>query len=104
MDNALLVSGFDRLGNLLTDRQRFFDGDGALCDAVCKGRPLDEFHHECGGAVAALQTVHVGDARLSRASTSASRWNRTRRSESPASASGNTLMATARFRLVSVAL
>jgi hypothetical protein len=40
---------------------------------------------------------------IERASISASRWKRANRSPSVATASGNTLMATVRLRLVSVA-
>ena len=46
VDDALLVRGFERLGNLLRNRQRFIDGNRPLRDAVRERRPLDQLHHE----------------------------------------------------------
>ena len=39
MDDVLLVGGFERVGNLLGDGQRFVDGNGAVIDAVREGLP-----------------------------------------------------------------
>ena len=46
MDDPLFVRGFERLGDLLRDRQRLVDRNNSLSDAVREGRPLDQFHHQ----------------------------------------------------------
>ena len=46
MDDPLLVRGFERLGDLLRDRQRFVERDRAARDALRQIVALDEFHHE----------------------------------------------------------
>ena len=51
MDDALLVRGFERLRNLLRDRQRLVDRDRAARNALGQIVALDEFHHERGDAV-----------------------------------------------------
>ena len=50
MDDALLVRGFERVGDLLRDRQRFVERDRAARDALRQILALDEFHHERGAA------------------------------------------------------
>jgi hypothetical protein len=64
MHNPLLVRRFDRLGDLLRDRQRVIDRNSSLRDALCQRRPLDELHDEGRCAVALLQTVNGGDVRM----------------------------------------
>ena len=39
MDDALLVRRFERLGDLLRDRQRLVDGNRALCDPLASVGP-----------------------------------------------------------------
>ena len=52
MDDALLVRGFERLGDLRRDRQRLIERDRATRDALREILALDEFHHEGGHAPA----------------------------------------------------
>ena len=46
MDDALLVRGFERVGDLLRDRQRFVERDRAARDPLRQILALDQFHHE----------------------------------------------------------
>ena len=46
MDDPLLVRRFERLGDLLRDRQRLVDRDRPARDALRQVLALDEFHHE----------------------------------------------------------
>ena len=48
MDDALLVRRFERLGDLLRDRQRLVERNRPLRDAVGQRRPLDQLHHQRG--------------------------------------------------------
>ncbi len=64
MDNPLLVCRFERLGNLLRDRQRLVNRNRPLGDVACKRWPLDELHHECCRAGRTFQAVNRGDVRM----------------------------------------
>ena len=46
MNDAVLVRGFERLGDLLRDRQRLVERNRPLRDAVGERRSLDQLHHE----------------------------------------------------------
>ena len=46
MDDALLVRRFERLGDLLRDRQRLIDWDRAVGDPLGEIVALDQFHDE----------------------------------------------------------
>ena len=46
VDDALLVRRFERLGDLLRDRQRLVERNRATRDALRQIVALDEFHHE----------------------------------------------------------
>ena len=46
MDDPLFVRGFERLGDLLRDRQCVIERDRPLRDPVRQRRPLDQLHHE----------------------------------------------------------
>jgi hypothetical protein len=46
MDDTLLVRGFERLGDLARDRQRFVERYRSARDSLREIFPLDEFHHE----------------------------------------------------------
>ena len=46
MDDALLVRGFERVGNLPRDRQRFVERNGAAGDSLRQILALDQFHDE----------------------------------------------------------
>ena len=66
MDDALLVRGFERLGDLPRDRQRVGERHRALRDALREGLALDQFHHErVDAAVADLLLEARGCGRCS---------------------------------------
>ena len=48
MNDALLVCGFKRFGNLLRDRQCVVEGNGSAPDALRQILALDQFHHQGG--------------------------------------------------------
>ena len=64
VDDALLVRGFERLGDLLRDGQRLVERDRAARDALRRVVALDEFHHERGHAAAFFEAVDGGDVRM----------------------------------------
>ena len=64
MDDALLVRGFERLRNLLRDRQRLLDRDRSARNALGQIVALDEFHHERRDARALFESVDAGDVRM----------------------------------------
>ena len=64
VDDALLVRGFERLGDLLRDRQRLVERNRPLRDAVGERRPLDQLHDEGLHTIRLLQTVDVSDVRM----------------------------------------
>ena len=61
MDDALLVRRFERLGNLLRDRERLIERDRTSSDALREIVSLDQFHHEGGHAPALFEAVDGGD-------------------------------------------
>ena len=46
MNHAVLVRGFERLGDLSRDRQRFVDRHRPLSDAIGERRSFDELEHQ----------------------------------------------------------
>jgi hypothetical protein len=64
MHDPLLVRRFERLGDLLRDRQRVLDRNGSPRDVIRQRRPLDQLHDEGCSAVALLQTVNGRDVRM----------------------------------------
>jgi hypothetical protein len=60
MDDALLVRGLERVGDLVGDRQRLVERHRTVVDAVGERRPLDQLHHEIVGA----DVVDVADVRM----------------------------------------
>ena len=64
MDDALLVRGFERLGDLLRDLKRLVDRDRAARNALRQIVALDEFHHERRDARALFEAVDGGDVRM----------------------------------------
>ena len=64
VDDPLLVRGFERLRDLLRDRQRLVERDRAACDALREILALDQFHHERGDALALFEPVDGGDIRM----------------------------------------
>ena len=105
VDDPLLVCGFERVGDLFRDGEGFVDRQRPARDAVGQRRPFDQLHHE------RRRVRLISRARKSRrcSDDSARRALRLRAGTargdlaSAATASGSTLMATARFRFVSVA-
>ena len=61
MNDAVFVRGFERLGNLLRDRQRFVEGNRTLRNALRQVIALDQLHHERGNALALFEAVDGGD-------------------------------------------
>jgi hypothetical protein len=61
MDYALLVSGLERLSNLLRDRQGILDWQGSFSDPIGQHDVVDKLHDDgvprAGGRVAFLETV-----------------------------------------------
>ena len=64
MDDPLLVSGFERLGDLPRDRQRLVQRNRRSSNAVGQRRPLDELHDKCFAVGRVLEPVHRGDVRM----------------------------------------
>ena len=64
VNDALLVRGFERLGDLLRDGQRFVERNRAARDALREIVALDELHHERGDAAAFFEAVDRGDVRM----------------------------------------
>ena len=64
MDDALLVRGFERLGNLLRDRQRLVDRNRSLRDAVGERRPSTSSMTSAGHAVGLFEAVDGRDVRM----------------------------------------
>ena len=61
MDDALLVCGFECLGDLLRDWQRFINRDRAARNALRQVLALDEFHHQRREVGCLLESVDRGD-------------------------------------------
>ena len=58
MDDALVVRGLERAGDLRRDRQRLGDRQRSVRDAVGERRSLDQFQHERGDATRVFQAVN----------------------------------------------
>ena len=61
MDDALLVGGFEGLGDLSCDGQGIVDGDRPVHHAIGERRPLDQLHDERQHAASLLEPVKAGD-------------------------------------------
>ena len=61
MNDPLLMRGFERLGDLLRDRQRLVNRDRPARNALRQVLALDEFHHQRTDTVGFFETVNVGD-------------------------------------------
>ena len=64
MDNPQFVRGFERLSDLLRDRERLIEWNRAARDALREIVALDEFHDEGGHAPAFFQAVDSRDVRV----------------------------------------
>ena len=105
MDDASVVRRFERFGDLPGNRQGFDEANRSAGDPIGECRALDQFHHQRRRSPEPFSRPWMCAmfGWFSAASTSASRWNRASRSASRATDPSSTLMATWRFRLVSVA-
>ena len=63
MDDALLVRGFERLGDLLRDRQRFVERNRSARDALRQVLAFDQLHHQARVPLL-LDAVDVRDVRM----------------------------------------
>ena len=61
MDDAVLVRGFERFGNLRGGAQRLGEGQRALLEPVGEVDPLHQLHHQRLAAVGVFQAIHGGD-------------------------------------------
>ena len=64
MDDAVLVRGFERLGDLPRHRQRLVDGEGAARDSIGERRAFDQLHHQRVLAAGILEAVDLRDVRM----------------------------------------
>ena len=62
MHDALLVRGFERVGDLRRHRQRLVERERSPGDPLGQRRAFDQFEHERGAAGALLDAVNAGDA------------------------------------------
>ena len=64
MDDALLVRGVERAGNLPRNRQSGSEGNRPLCNPFREGGALDQLQHECTRAIRFFQAVDGADVRV----------------------------------------
>ena len=64
MDDAVLVRGLERLGDLARDRERLGERQRPARDARREVVALDELHHERADAARLLDAVDGGDVRV----------------------------------------
>ncbi len=64
MDDALIMRGFERLGDLPGDRKRLVERNGPLGDAVCQGRSLDQLKDQSCNATGLLEAVNHRNVRM----------------------------------------
>ncbi len=57
MNDALLVRGLQRFGDLLRDGDRFIDRDCTIVDPIGEGWPFHELHHQSRDSPAALESI-----------------------------------------------
>jgi hypothetical protein len=64
MNDALLVRGFERLGNLMRNHQRVVDRDWPAGDAVGQRLAVDQFQYQRPRPAGILDAVDRGDMRM----------------------------------------
>ena len=64
VDDALFVSGLERLENLPGDGKCFGNREPSLDEAIGERRPLDQLHHQSHVAVGVLHSVDGSDVRV----------------------------------------
>ena len=61
MDDAALVRGFQRIGDLTRDRERVVERQRTLGDLFRQRLALDELEHQRGAAIHVLEAVNRAD-------------------------------------------
>ena len=64
VDDALVVRGLERLGNLLRDAQRLDERDRPAAQAIREVFALHQLHHQRAAAAGFLEAVDAGDVRM----------------------------------------
>ena len=65
MDDALLVRGFERFGDLARDRQRLVQRQRPSRDPIGQRRAFDQFHHQrARSSRCFFESVDLGDVRV----------------------------------------
>ena len=64
MDDPLFVGRLERFRDLLGDRKRFTDRNGALGDAVGERRPFDQLQDQRSHTLGSFQPVDSADMRM----------------------------------------
>ena len=64
VDDALLVRGLERFGDLFRNRQRFVDRDRPARNALRQIVALDQFHHQRANTAGFFEAVDVRDIRM----------------------------------------
>lgn len=102
MNDALLMRGFQRLGNLTRDRQNLVHWDWPAGNAIRERLTVHEFHDERLDAIRFLQTINRRDLGMVQCREHFGfALKRANRSASAANDSGRIFSATSRFRRVS---
>ena len=57
MNDAFVVRGRERVGDLPADRESFLNRKAVAFDEIRKRRPFDEFQHERGSGSGVFNTV-----------------------------------------------
>jgi len=61
MDDPVFVRHFERLGDLLGDRQRVTEGNRPHRDPIGERRTFDEFHDQRPHAIGIFEAVNLRD-------------------------------------------
>src|SRR6516162_4902465 len=64
VDDALLMGGFERLGDLLGNAEGVINRDGAASDSLIQALAVNEFEHEELRAVGFFEAVDLRDVRV----------------------------------------
>jgi aryl-alcohol dehydrogenase-like predicted oxidoreductase len=64
MDDAVLMSRFERLRDLSRNGERIVERNRSALNPLVEGQPLDEFEHESGGPARLFDAVDRADVRL----------------------------------------
>ena len=64
VNDAALVRGFERFGDLAGEHERFGNGNRPTCDALRQVFPLDQLHHDGRHPATLFQSVDGSDVRM----------------------------------------